>query len=563
MDGDIRRETEDGSEYLVVPTALARERVYDYSDQPIPNDREFLPAAELERAASSFDGVPINIEHPFVPSGESETGVAFGSIGHDDVLNPRVVGESRNPRMNGDTLVVDSWLNVDDATMAENPQYAAAIRDLEARGEPIPVSPGYDLGSTSADTAGFDVRADAVQRDLSGDHVAVTLTSNPRCSVSEGCAIGGEVLDQLARASAGMDTRPALASETFRLNDSIMDDATEERTNASYDDLRTGDTVRWNSSGGTAYGKIRKLIKSEDAQFDDEIDGDQTVTGPAALIEVYRPGDDGWEQDDTMVAHKPGTLTVIDGFPDRSNASVEIDEEGLGKSIANYLASLARTNGQTTDEDDTTTMDDETDDERVDELVEFGLDRENVEPLAETDCIGQIYQWAESARANAEDPEEDEGADTPEEAPEVGDDPKGAPDEDTEESEPVDEMDEERFETITDQLSQLQEEQLTEDDVVGIVSEYTSEQEAEARRSELTERAVANSEWSEDALPKDIDRLETFVEQLDTESEEASTDAPGTDFGAMRTDEQRLNAVDDEDEIDLSLAKDTVWEDEE
>jgi len=67
-----------------------------------------------------------------------------------------------------------------------------------------------------------------------------------------------------------------------------------------------GEMVEWNETGGA----IRDRIK--EGQFDDEIDGDFTVTGseedPAYLIEVPDEGEDPDESEGTMVAHKQSFL---------------------------------------------------------------------------------------------------------------------------------------------------------------------------------------------------------------------------------------------------------------
>jgi len=77
--------------------------------------------------------------------------------------------------------------------------------------------------------------------------------------------------------------------------------------------LKTGDSVSWNSSGGTARGKITKIITSGSQQVPDS---SFTITGteedPAALIRLYRPNADGdYKATDTIVGHKVKTLTKI------------------------------------------------------------------------------------------------------------------------------------------------------------------------------------------------------------------------------------------------------------
>jgi len=69
--------------------------------------------------------------------------------------------------------------------------------------------------------------------------------------------------------------------------------------------LSVGSMVSWNSSGGTATGKIVRIIRNGKYNVPNS---DFTVTGtpeaPAAVIRVYRDG----KPTDTLVGHKLGTL---------------------------------------------------------------------------------------------------------------------------------------------------------------------------------------------------------------------------------------------------------------
>jgi hypothetical protein len=135
-----------------------------------------------------------------------------------------------------------------------------------------------------------------------GASADASIETGPNASAA---VLGGHALAGEALAAAFGTTDPAAVAEALAESDAL----------ASIGDLSEGTIVRWEASGGTAYGRVRRTIESEDASFDSEIDGDVTVSGPAALITVYRPGDDGYEATDQQVAHKPDTLTVIDSFP--------------------------------------------------------------------------------------------------------------------------------------------------------------------------------------------------------------------------------------------------------
>jgi hypothetical protein len=69
--------------------------------------------------------------------------------------------------------------------------------------------------------------------------------------------------------------------------------------------VKTGDMVSWNSSGGTARGKVVRVISSGKINVPDssfEIEGSED--DPAALIQLYRDG----KPTDTKVGHKVSTL---------------------------------------------------------------------------------------------------------------------------------------------------------------------------------------------------------------------------------------------------------------
>ena len=91
-----------------------------------------------------------------------------------------------------------------------------------------------------------------------------------------------------------------------------ISDRSMSTNRAEPDELKVGDFVEWESGGGTAKGKIDRIerdgvIDVPDSEF--EVNGDEE--NPAALITVYREGDEGWEATDVQVGHRFSTLTKI------------------------------------------------------------------------------------------------------------------------------------------------------------------------------------------------------------------------------------------------------------
>jgi len=110
------------------------------------------------------------------------------------------------------------------------------------------------------------------------------------------------------------------------LSPDIEDETMTEEVRAEPDELSVGDFVNWDSSGGEAYGKIERIerdgsIDVPDSEF--TINGD--ADDPAALIEVYRQGEDGYEASGQMVGHRFSTLTKTAerGYKDKERFSRE------------------------------------------------------------------------------------------------------------------------------------------------------------------------------------------------------------------------------------------------
>lgn len=85
----------------------------------------------------------------------------------------------------------------------------------------------------------------------------------------------------------------------------------QEMQKAAPEDLKTGDYVSWNSSGGTARGRIKRVVKNGET-------GIQGISGtpedPAAVITVWRKSGDKYEASDVEVAHKFSTLRKIESL---------------------------------------------------------------------------------------------------------------------------------------------------------------------------------------------------------------------------------------------------------
>ena len=105
-----------------------------------------------------------------------------------------------------------------------------------------------------------------------------------------------------------------------------FEEATGDR--AKPDELKEGDFVSWNSSGGRARGRIERIMREGTLGVpDSEFSVNATAEDPAALIRIYRPGDDGWEATETMVGHRFSTLTKIEALREMEEVNAR-DLEG-------------------------------------------------------------------------------------------------------------------------------------------------------------------------------------------------------------------------------------------
>jgi len=97
----------------------------------------------------------------------------------------------------------------------------------------------------------------------------------------------------------------------------------QEEVRAEPDALDVGDFVRWSSSGGNAQGRITRIVRDGQLEVPD---ADVTINGeeddPAALIRIYREGDEGWEETDVYAGHKFSTLRKIEALRE-----MEVQEE--------------------------------------------------------------------------------------------------------------------------------------------------------------------------------------------------------------------------------------------
>ncbi len=111
-----------------------------------------------------------------------------------------------------------------------------------------------------------------------------------------------------------------IMGEFMTMEDSTyMEDEEEDRAVDT-----VGSFVSWDSSGGTARGKVERVVREGALNVPET---DFTINAeeddPAVLIRLYRELRDGYVATDTLVGHKASTLTAIDALPEPSPEEAE------------------------------------------------------------------------------------------------------------------------------------------------------------------------------------------------------------------------------------------------
>jgi HK97 family phage prohead protease len=159
-----------------------------------------------------------------------------------------------------------------------------------------------------------------------GDVSVVTYPAYPTTSV--------EAREKLASAIRAIKEGREVTGESLMVLQAIFDDLSEGHDyvmkavesmsmlmgNGEMEEEareEVGDFVSWDSSGGTARGKIEEIKREGVLQIPDS---DFSITAeeddPAVLIRVYEEFRDGWRATETLVGHKMSELRYIDPLPE-------------------------------------------------------------------------------------------------------------------------------------------------------------------------------------------------------------------------------------------------------
>jgi uncharacterized protein len=131
---------------------------------------------------------------------------------------------------------------------------------------------------------------------------------------------------------------------TFGKGEMADDVETESRVEerAEPNELAVGDFVRWNSSGGNAYGRIIQVETDGEVEADSGFIVNGTADDPAALIRIYRYD----SESDAYVERKP-VLNVVHRFSTLEKFDAEVRKSSVVKEQREFRMESAEQNGNT------------------------------------------------------------------------------------------------------------------------------------------------------------------------------------------------------------------------
>jgi uncharacterized protein YoxC len=191
------------------------------------------------------------------------------------------------------------------------------------------------------------------------------------------------------------------------------DEDEEDMDKAS--NIRVGDMVSWNSSGGTARGKVTRVVRNGKIKVPNS---SFTITGtpedPAVAIRIYRDG----KPTDTIVGHKMKTLrrssSKAEGIDLSSdNSKKEGNEMAKTKQESAPVAEETKVEKTVTAEDEVVVVDEIVKSESGDAEAAAEAAAEAVETAAEVEAPAEAEAVVEAAEAPAETEVAVEDAATP------------------------------------------------------------------------------------------------------------------------------------------------------
>ena len=169
---ELRNETLNGINYIVVPVTMMVEGVHSGSHGPILH-----LAQELGRYPESWDGIPVTIGHPNVDG-------QYVSANSPAILEDWAVGRIFNTHMDGSALKAEAWL--DEVSLQ---RISEDTLERINNGEVIEVSIGIFSDEDHSSGMWNSERYTAIARNHRPNHLALLPDEVGACSIADGCGI--------------------------------------------------------------------------------------------------------------------------------------------------------------------------------------------------------------------------------------------------------------------------------------------------------------------------------------------------------------------------------------
>lgn len=364
----IRYETEDDTDYVVIPTVVQREGVYEYKTNA-GISREYVDGDELTGGdmTERWDGVDATLRHPVVVNEDGEA--AYG-LTRDPTARYTSVGEFREGGSTDEALKGELWVEESEVGRY-NGDLEGYIEDIE-NGEIGEVSSGYGPGAVTNDRGTYNGEPyEAAQKSLNPDHVALLPDEPGNCSVADGCGAG--------RTNNEGDDVDLDESETLVRANGVP---------VGHEDGADGDDGVLDRAR-RAYRELHDLFGGSEGDLETfEVPGEDPRTNDSDAEEA---GDEDQPDDPDGSGEVSGSDAPAD----------DSDDDDSGDASGDQTSNEPAESGA---ESDNNTMQDGYD-SKTDELVEeHGFDRENLPDEGE-ECFGRIYEKFAEASTDGEQTE--------------------------------------------------------------------------------------------------------------------------------------------------------------
>jgi len=180
-DYEIRQEMHEGRKHMVVPVVMMVEGVHSGSKGAVLHTAE-----ELGKIVSSWNGIPITINHP-------QQDDNFVSANSPIIIDTQTVGRVYNAKMQDNKLIAEAWLDEEKLNIISP---AAMVYITEKH--PLDVSVGVFSEDEAVEGDYNNEHYTAIATNYRPDHLALLPGGVGACSWSDGCGIrvnkkGGQV----------------------------------------------------------------------------------------------------------------------------------------------------------------------------------------------------------------------------------------------------------------------------------------------------------------------------------------------------------------------------------